>query len=217
MKTMSIASMAGTMLLAASGVLAQDVTITYSILWDKATVLPGDSVTAGIYAKIDPGIGTSVPWTTFPGKGQPGTIKYFYYSIFDIINVQNGQLGTLSWTVPAALNVANIPGVPDGKGGITGTYSGQTGSLSPNPVLDNPIKILDLKFTAGPSVQPSEVIFEVAPTIGKVWLNIGIPNYVGHSAQFLIGSKGGFTLLPAPSAALTLGAAALVASRRRRV
>lgn len=196
--------------------IAQDVTIKYSIKWDKAIILSnGDSNTAGVYAEIVPGLGTSVPWTTLPGKGQPGTIKAFASSVFDILAIQGGNAGTLQWTIPTALNLANIPGSPNGQGGITGANAGQVGvPLNPNPVLDNPVKIMDLKWTHNGN--PFTTIeFQAKATSGKVFLDVGLASWVGHNAKFLVEGNGGFSI-PSPSAWAVLGLAGVMTSRRRR-
>jgi hypothetical protein len=194
---------------------AQDTTITYTIKWDNASINNGGTNTGAVYAEITPGIGSAVKWTTAPGKGQAGTIEAFASSVFDTLNLLNGSNGALSWTVPAALNVAGIPGSANG-GGIAGTNAGQVGkTLNPNPVLDNPIKLLDLSWT-DTTGGTYDVNYGIKSASGKMFLNIGIANWVGHNATFRVDGQGGFSVVPAPASMALLGLGGLVAARRRR-
>ncbi len=191
----------------------QDTTITFSIKWDKPVIGNGETNTGAVWAEITPGLGSSVKWTTPPGKGQQGTIWYFANAIFDTLNLLNGSNGTLAWTVPEALNV--LPGTANG-GSILHTWAGQPGGpLNPNPIKDNSIKVLDLEWTdvTGGSY---EVDYAISPKKGKMFLYIGIPNAVGHDATFLVGTAGGFSVVPAPAVWGFVGLGTLAACRRRR-
>lgn len=193
----------------------QDTTMSYSIKWDKPTIENGQTNTGAVWAEITPGIGSSVKWTTPPGKGQQGTIWYFANTIFDTLNLLNGSNGTLAWTVPEVLNGAGLPGTANG-GGILDTWAGQPGApLNPNAITDNPIKVLDLEWTdvTGGSY---EVDYAISPKKGKMFLYIGIPNAVGHDATFLVGMAGGFSVVPAPAVWCFVGLGTLAACRRRR-
>ena len=196
---------------------AQDTTISYSIVWDNAVIAPGGTNTGKVVAEIKPGIGSTIAWTTSPGKGQPGILKAFASTIFDTLNLLNGQNGTLSWTVPAALNVANLKGDPDGSGGIKGTNSGQVGlPINPTPLTDNPITILNLSWT-GNAGWMGDVNFGLKTSSGKMFLDIGTtsPIWVGHNATIRVDGQGGFSV-PAPASMALLGLGGLVAARRRR-
>lgn len=149
------------------------------------------------------------------GEGQQGTIWYFSNAIFDTLNLLNGSNGTLAWTVPEALNVAGLPGTANGRG-ILDTWAGQPGGpLNPNPIKDNPIKVMVLEWTdvTGGSYK---VDYAISPKKGKMFLNIGIANPVGHDATFLVGTAGGFSVVPAPAAASLMALGLIAACRRRR-
>jgi len=204
----------------ATQALAQEVTITYSIKWElQDPVFPGVPNKGEVWATISPEMGTVVPWTTPPGKGQPGKLVAFASSIFDTINVSNSLMGTLQWTVPAAFSVGGIIGVPDGNGGIKGTNSGQVGMPpNPNPILDNPIKLLDLTWTGVVPGNGEIIEFAVSAKSAKVFLDIGTtsPIWVGHNAKIVNGGGSFYYGTPAPSAAVVAGIALAFAARRRR-
>jgi len=198
---------------------AQDVSMTFSVVWDKPAINPGETNTGAVYAEIAPGIGSVVPWNTPPGKGQPGVIKRFATSIFDLLNLSNGQAGTLQWTVPVMLNIANIQGTPDGNGGVAGINVGNVGAIIlPFPGLDdNPIKILDIAWTHDLTVPASEVTYSVKPASAKVFLDIGngFPTLVGHNAKQTFVVPGTFQI-PTASSASVVAMTLLLAFRRRR-
>jgi len=201
--------------------IAQDVTITYSVKWDFQVIQGGGTNTGAIYATIDPGLGSTIKWTTPPGKGQPGILKAFASSIFDLLNTLNGTEGTLSWTIPSALNVGNVGPWPDGKGGFTSANAGQVGvPINPNPVLDNPIKIINLSWTDTGEAFNGIVEYTTKVASSKVFLDIGTTNpiWVGHNATKIVNGVGLFGVsVPAPAVCSLFGAAVLVALRRRRV
>ncbi len=197
---------------------AQDTTITFSIKWEKATIGQGETNTGGVWAEITPGIGSVIKWTTPPGKGQEGKILAFASSVFDTMNLLNGTKGTLQWTVPQAWNIASLPGVHDGQGGIAGSNAGQTGGggLNPSPVLDNPVQILSLKWTeqTGGSY---DVNYGVKSLAGGMYLGIGlIPMWVPHKATFRVDGQDGFSVIPTPGAVTVVAFGLAAAMRRRR-
>jgi PEP-CTERM motif len=197
---------------------AQDTTMTYTIVWDNAQINNGGTNTGAVFATITPGIGSTVKWTTSPGKGQNGTIQSFASSVFGAQNLLNGLNGTLKWTVPAALNLAGIPGALNAAGDLVGTNAGQVGkTLNPNPIIDNPIKILDISWTdtTGGNFL---VNYGATSASGKMFLDIGLANgnWVGHNATKLAFGQGGFAVVPAPASMALLGLGGLVAARRRR-
>jgi MYXO-CTERM domain-containing protein len=218
MKMLHCASM---LLLACSQqVGAQDVTVTYTVKWDNELIVGGGTNTGAIYATISPGIGETVKWTTPPGKGQPGVIKAFASSIFDLLNTLNGNEGTLTWTVPASLNLANLPGTPDGNGGIAGVNVAQVRGLNPNPNVDNPIKIFDLQWQDTGEMFNGFVEYTTKVSSSKIFLDIGTVGneiWVGHNATFILNGSGSFGVsIPTPAGMSMLGLAGLVAMRRRR-
>jgi hypothetical protein len=176
-----------------------------------------------VYATISPGQGTVVPWTTPPGKGQPGVIKGFASSIFDFLNTLNGTEGTLKWTVPHSLDLVNLPGTPDGNGGIKGTTAGQ---VTPGGIgggyfnYDNPIKILDLQWQDTGEMFNGFVEYTTKVSSSKVFLDIGTTNplWVVHNATKIVNGVGMFGVsIPSPASVMLLGLAALVTPRRRQV
>lgn len=198
--------------------LGQDTTMSYSITWDKPTIENGQTNTGAVWVTIAPGIGSSVQWTTPPGKGQPGTIEAFASSVFDTMNLLNGSNGQLSWTVPTEFNVAGLPGTPDGNGGISGTSAGQLsggGGINPNPNVSNPVKLLNLQWKAE-AAGAYDVNYGLKSLTGKMFLNIGISNWVGHNATFRVDGQGGFSVIPVPSAAAAFGFGVLILGRRTR-
>lgn len=217
MKTRALAVLAVAGLAAVAQ--AQDTTMTYSIVWDKASINPGETNTGKVVVEIKPGIGSTILWTTAPGKGQAGILKAFASSIFDTLSVLNGNQGTLAWTVPAALGVAGIPGTSNGAGGITGTNAGQVAPpLNPTPVLDNPITVLNISWTGNAGFS-GDVNYGIKSSSGKMFLDIstgGNPIWVGHNATSRVDGQGGFTVVPAPASMALLGLGGLVAARRRR-
>ncbi len=199
---------------------AQDVTITYSIKWElQDPVFPGVPNKGEVWATISPEMGTVIPWTTPPGKGQPGKLLAFASSIFDTVNVSNGTMGTLKWTVPEAFNQAGIPGNPDGSGGIKGTVSSQNVGLNPTPNYDQAVKILDLVWTGVVPGNGEVIDYQISATTAKVFLDIGVfPSQipVGHNAKIINGGGSFYYGTPAPSAAAVAGIALAFATRRRR-
>lgn len=188
-------------------------TITYSIEWDSASVLT--EATGSVYATITPDLETTTAWNTKPGVGQMATLMRFGASIMDLVNVKNGSLGTLTWTVPADLNVG-VPGAPDGNGGIKSSHAGQfmPPTVTMPPAIQK-VKILDLKWTLN---EPAPMIFQVTyatkSTSAKVWLDAGLASYVGENAVKIDG-KGSFQVIPAPASTAFLGLAMLMTRRRR--
>jgi MYXO-CTERM domain-containing protein len=217
MKTRALAVLAVAGLAAIAN--AQDTSISYSIVWDKASINPGETNTGKVIATVTPGFGATIKWTTPPGKGQNGILKAFASSIFDTVNLLNGEQGTLAWTVPTALNLANIQGNLNG-GGIVGTNAGQVAPpINPNPNVDNPITILNLTWTGNAGFS-GNVSYNVKATSGKMFLDISTtptPTWVGHNATKLeSAAAGNFTVVPAPASMALLGLGGLVAARRRR-
>jgi hypothetical protein len=101
------------------------VTIKYTIKWEKTVIQTfGDTNKGEVFAEIIPGIGSTVAWTTPPGKGQPGKIMAFGSTIFDIINLEGGLSGTLQWTVPKPFDLFSLPGTNDGNRGIKEIHAG---------------------------------------------------------------------------------------------
>ncbi len=198
---------------------AQEVTITYSIKWElQDPVFPGVPNKGEVWATISPEMGTVIPWTTAPGKGQPGKLLAFSSSVFDTLNVSNGQMGTLKWTVPPEFNLAGIPGVPDGNGGIQGTTSKQTVGLPPNPNLDQSVKILDLVWTGVVPGNGELIDYQISAASANVYLDIGQvgPVYVIHKAKFINGGGSFYYGTPAPGTLAIGGLALALVSRRRR-
>jgi hypothetical protein len=199
-----------------------DTTMTYSIVWEKSVIAPGETNKGKVVCTIEPGLGTVVPWTTPPGKGQPGTIMAFASSNFDITNVQNGLNGKFSYLgEPPALNSSGACSV-DPQGNIINVAVGQTGlPLNTQPVLDNPIVIFNLWWTAGGGPgSPYEVAYSPLVKAGKMFLDVGLPSggWVGHSATTFLSLPGStFTVIPAPSMVLALGGvgAIMLVPRRR--
>ncbi len=200
---------------------AQDVTITYSVKWDFQVIQGGGTNTGAIYATIDPGLGSTIKWTTPPGKGQPGILKAFASGIFDLMNTLNGTEGTLSWTIPTTWNIAQQPGTPDGNGGFKGGNVGQIGfPLNPTPNMENPVKLADLKWVDTGDAFNGLIEYTTKVASSKVYLDIGTTNpiWVGHNATNIVNGVGMFGVsVPTPAACSVIGAGALVASRRRRV
>jgi hypothetical protein len=205
-----------------SVVLAQPETaMTYSIVWEKSQIAPGETNNGKVVCTIEPGLGTVVPWTTPPGKGQPGAIKSFASSIIDVVNVLNGKEGQLSWRIPATLNISGKPGMLNANGDIVQSCSGQVAPpTNPGPIIDNPIALLTVDWTASTQVSsPFDVQYSVKATSGKMFIDIGLPSggWVGHNATKLVsGPSGGFTVIPAPGAASAIVLAGFVTLRRRR-
>jgi hypothetical protein len=198
---------------------AQEVTITYSIKWElQDPVFPGVPNKGEVWATISPAFGTKVLWW-LPGNLEYGSLAAFASSVFDIVNVSNATMGSLSWTVPEALNYAGISGEPDGNGGIKGTHSGQLGkTINPNPSLDNPIKILDLEWTGLVPGNGETIAFATKASSAKVFLDLGLPsgNWAWDIAKIVNGGGSFYYGTPAPSAAAVAGIALAFAARRRR-
>jgi hypothetical protein len=189
--------------------------LSYSVEWDFASINNGGTNTGGVYATITPDIGTQTAWNTVPGKGQAGILKAFASSIIALVNNLNGLNGNIAWTVPADMNLANIPGVPDGLGGITNSQSGQFGPpTNPTPNLKQKVLILALSWTDTAGGNYS-VDYGVKSSSGKVWLDVGLAAWVGENAVRTDG-KGGFNVVPAPASLALLGLGGLIAGRRRR-
>lgn len=199
--------------LAARGLAQPLETITYSIEWDSPSVL--SVVTGSVYASITPDLGTTTAWNTKPGVGQSATLMRFKSSILDFVNVKNGMLGTLTWTVPAELNVG-VPGAPDGNGGIKSSQAGQfMPPTVPMPLPLQKVKVLELKWTLN---EPSPVIFQVTfatkSSSAQVYLDAGLASYVGENAVKVDGEDS-FEVIPAPRSAALVGLATLMTRRRR--
>ncbi len=207
-----MAGLAVSLASAASGQLTAK--LTYTIEWNSGPQ-PGVAAKGAVYATIDPEIGKEIQWFTPPGTGQLGTLKAFASSIFNFVNVENGETGTLSWTVPASFNIANKPGTPDGSGGILGVNAGQFGPpVNTNPVVTNKVKLLDLEWLTTDFTMRA-VEFKTNATSGKVYLDIGLTAWVGQNAELVNGS-GGFFIFPSPSGGVVLGVGMLAMVRRRR-
>lgn len=191
-------------------------TINFALQWDQS-VLTSGVATGSVYAFITPELGTNVAWNSLPGKGQPATLLSFGASVIDLLNLQNGLSGGLGWTVPSDVNFANIPGTPDGLGGIKGTTAMYMDGIIPNPNPPNPTKILDLVWDPQGDYSPRTVEYKVSPVTGKVFLSLEAnpTTKVGENAV-LIGSQSSFQVIPAPAAAFVLAGGGLIAPRRKR-
>jgi hypothetical protein len=190
--------------------------MTFSIKWDKAVVNNGEVQTGSVWATFTPPIGSNTNWNTPPGSGQPGTVEAFASSQGHLLNILNGTAGTLAWTVPSAVNLANKPGTPDGNGGISTTQAGQFGPpANPTPLLDNPIKILDLMWTPS-NYSAKTVTYKFDGTSAKLWLDVGLQAWVGENAIITDSGNTSFEVVPAPATLALLGLGGLVAGRRRR-
>ena len=190
--------------------------MTFSIKWDKAQVNNGEVQTGSVWATFTPGAGSTTNWNTAPGTGQSATVKAFASSQGHLLGVLNATAGTLAWTVPSALNIANKPGTSDGNGGINGTQAGQFGPpANQNPILDNPIKILDLMWTPS-DYNAKTVTYKFDGTSSKIWLDVGLQAWVGENAIITDSANASFEVVPAPATLALLGLGGLVAGRRRR-
>ena len=199
--------------------LGQDTTITFSIKWDKPTIGAGETNTGAVWAEITPGLGSSIKWTTPPGKGQQGTIVAFASTVFDTMNLLNGGKGQLKWTVLPDWATVGIPGEPDGNGGIKGTNAGQVaeGGLNPQANKKNPVQLLSLTWTAQAGGM-YDVAYGLSSKSGKMYLNIGtgFQFWVAQAATFRVDGQSGFSVIPAPAAWCVAGLSTLLACRRRR-
>jgi hypothetical protein len=156
--------------------------------------------TGAVWAEFSPPIGSQAIWDTPPGSGQPSNVEAFAMSRGDLLNVLNGAPGLLQWSVPASLNIANKPGTPDGNGGISKTQAGQFGApAEPDPVLDNPIRILDLAWSSDDPT-PRTVAFRFDCEITKIYLDYGLGGWVGDKWFAIDSPDTGFEVVPAPAA-----------------
>lgn len=191
--------------------------ITYSVEWDGATVLPGGSNTGAVYATITPSIGSTTQWNTPPGTGQSGILKSFASSIINLVNTKGSNIdAVLTWTVPTEFNIANKPGTSDGNNGILASQSGQFGLPSnPSPNTAQKVKILDLKWTliSAMTIQPVEYTTQAVSS--KVYLDVGLAAWVGENAVKIDG-VGAFSAIPSPGALPALMVMGLAARRHRR-
>ncbi len=198
----------------AHGQLDPEVTITYSIVWDGESSPSSPSVKGAVWATISPEVGTAVTVMQFPYF--KGSLAAFASSIFDVNNAQNGATGMLAWTVPSEFNVANLPGIPDGTGGIQGAQAGQFPyPKNPSPVINNAVELLELEWSTSDFGVARFVEFTTSVLSCKAYVDIGLSSWIGAKCTPADGS-GGFWVVPAPSGMALMGLAGVAAARRRR-
>jgi len=193
----------------------------FELVWDQNVMTPGSGINHGtIYAKLSPEIGSMGAWNTPPGTGQVGPIEAYASSKVNLLNLENGLSGDLWWWSPSWGTLVNLPGTPDGQGGIFESHYGQAGkTVNPNPLTENTVPILYLSWDAQGDYTPRTVTYETVGTSAKVYLSITLPNgqtaWAAEKAEFS-GMKTSFQVIPAPAAALVIGGCGLISQRRRR-
>lgn len=189
--------------------------LTFSVVWDKSVIAPGETNTGAVRATIWPEIGTVTAWNTYPGTGQLGKLLGFAKAKLDLHNLANALEGTLAWSIAKPLALGSL-GVPDGNGGISGASMWQHWQTLPSPNFDQSLDLLELTWThTGSASTPFEVKFEVESFIAKVYLDVGLSVWIDENAVKLDG-QGGFSVIPAPSPLWASGPIALAVTNRRR-
>ncbi len=220
-RTLRIVASAALIAGAAPFAFAQPVeSLSLTIEWAKPTILFGESNTAKVHATLGPDIGSGTKWNTPPGTGQPGVLKAFASTILDLPNLQNGQKGTLAWKMNPEFwegVVEPIPPKPDGNGGLKDFNLGQFGPpLNPTPNTNQSVWLFDLTWTADQgATAPFMVEYATKLVTAKVYLDVGLSNWVGENAAKIDG-QGGFIVIPAPSI-LAMAALPAMCLLQRRV
>ncbi len=187
-------------------------TLTLTLKWAKSTIQFGESNTAKVHATLGPDIGSGTKWNTPPGTGQPAVLKAFASTILNLPNLQNGQKGSLDWTLNSEFSGGVVPNPPkpDGNGGLTDFNLGQFGPpTNPTPNTDQSVWLFEITWTADQgATAPFMVEYATELLSAKVYLDIGLPSgvWVGENAV-KIDAKGGFMVIPSPS---TLSACMLI-------
>jgi hypothetical protein len=190
--------------------------VSFTIKWDKAVVAPGEVQTGSVWAEFAPGVGELAIWNT-PGGGESAIVAAFASSQGNLLNILNGATGALTWTVPEALNIAMKPGTADGQGGIKGSSAGQFGPpANPDPITDNPIRILDLAW-ATDNGTPRPIAYRFDALATKIFLDVPSFQWTPDPWIPVDSPDTAFEVIPGPGAIAGLGLAALVRRRRRPV
>lgn len=176
-----------------------DQQVIYTIQWDTP-VLESGVANGAVFLTAAPPIGQEI-WCYMPCGGggfPPATAisKAIASSILDLVNIQNGATGVLSWTVPSDFNAGNMMGTPDGNGGILKSQAGQFGPpVNQNPNTNSTVKILDLTWDPLGDYSQRVVEFQTKSTSAKVYVDVGLVSWVGDNAKRIDG-KGGFLVRP---------------------
>ncbi len=212
----------------------QPYTVTYDFQYSTPILQPGQSQVVSIYASTSFSAGKPyiIQNCTKPFlNGTQGILRGLSNSLFDVVNLANAEHGTFSnFGVPYPWNLQgynNVPGTPDGLGGIKDIVASQAELLQiPDPPygipyeLQEPALIWQGIWTPEPGFAGEVVL---TPQTSAKGTGISPTVYVeSGQLQYWVGDRwtavykpASFAVVPSPGAG-AVGFLGFVLGRRRR-
>ena len=198
---------------------AQDKLVTFDVVFEKAVLLPGETQTITVLARIEPGIGEKVVVTTPPFDGKTGTVAGLAFAPFWLVNGGNGEHGAFSnpHTLEPWIDEGHN-GVPDGLGNVLGIRASQWVFPWGDKIYkkQDPAVLWSADWTPDEGFA-GEVSFTTGLTPGlraRVWVE-GLFQFWWPDKWPTAHEAGSFVVIPAPAGALALVMAGAAVRRRR--